>query len=123
MITHLCIDFGIKNIGLAISEEGSLSTPYKSLYIKDGNYQELFDLINQIQPQNIVVGKPSFGPILPDLQKFIEKLNQLFPGLVSVFSEDHSTDFASNHPSVRNHRHTDHAIAASFTLQNFLDES
>lgn len=135
---YLGVDYGSKNIGLAISdEEGMMAFPYKK--IKNNNF--LIDTIHNICGEEdieaIVIGESennagSPNEIMKDIKIFAEKLN-LEIGLPNYFEKEFMTSLHANiskTKSIFNARKIkveknskDDAKAATLILQRFLDRT
>lgn len=84
--TYLAFDFGMSNIGVAVGQTLTLTaTPLKILHAKRGipNWDEITKLINEWQPNGLVVGVPVHldskeHNITKAAQKFILSLKTKF---------------------------------------------
>jgi putative holliday junction resolvase len=92
----LAIDFGMKRVGLAITDPLQIiATPLDTV----ANAQALSFLKNYAQTETvveIVVGKPqkldgSEAEILPEIEKFIEKLRLIFTEAAVHFQDERFT--------------------------------
>jgi putative holliday junction resolvase len=92
----LAIDFGMKRVGLAITDPLQIiATPLDTV----ANAQALSFLKNYAQAEivtDIVVGKPqkldgSEAEILPEIEKFVEKLRLIFTEAVVHFQDERFT--------------------------------
>lgn len=121
---YLGVDFGLRHIGLAISE-GELASPLKIIEVKgfkDG-VEKISKFIEQEGFTQIIVGLPE-GKIGQTILGFVNALKKL--GFdVMTFDETLSTRQAvalrlkSNTP--RKKRRFNDATAAAIILQNYLD--
>lgn len=90
----LGFDFGMKRIGVAVGQTISQSaSPLKTLSARDGvpNWDELDRLMNEWQPEALIVGLPlnmdgSKQPITFAAAKFAKKLRNRYE--LPVFEED-----------------------------------
>lgn len=122
---YLGVDFGLKRVGLAVSE-GELASPLKVIIIKN-----LKDATNQVEKivkgegfDKVVVGLPE-GKIGKMVNGFINSLRR--KGLaVESFDETLSSKQATfkmvqlNIPKKKRQFNDD--VAAAIILQNFLDQ-
>ena len=121
---YLCVDFGLKRIGLATSE-GELASPLKVLTVSS-----LFDAVDkiireirEIGADKVIVGMPE-GNTGKAAQRFVKSLKK--EGLdVEVSDETLSTQNAGKLMiemgiSKKKRRQND-AQAAALILQNYLD--
>ena len=93
MIHYLCamariigIDYGTKRIGIATTDPLQIiASPLETVAT-----QQIFDYLTQYffteEVERIIVGEPkklddTDGDILPEVRRFVEKLNQLFPNI------------------------------------------
>lgn len=122
---YLGVDFGMKKIGLAVSE-GELATPWKVITGKG-----LADLVDEIIKiarlenfDKVVVGLPE-GKTGERVQKFIDLL--LKAGLDVTSSDETLTSKEALKVMIetgkgREKRKSDDATSAALILQNYLDE-
>ncbi len=122
---YLGVDWGLKRIGLAISE-GELASPLKTLQVSS-----LDDALNQIQKviksdniDEVVVGQPE-GESGKLVKKAVKAM--LVRGLlVEVVDETLSTQNAKHLMIEQNigqkERRDDNSYSAALILQNYLDE-
>lgn len=121
---YLGVDYGLKRIGLAISE-GTLASPLKVLEISSLNdaVNKMIQIIKVENVDQVVVGMPE-GETGKKVQKFVKKLKQ--NGLdvkeadETLSSQNALSDMiASGIP--REKRKTTDATAAAIILQEYLD--
>ena len=90
---HLGIDFGIKRVGLAVSDpDGTLAFPCKTLYrtTRDALFEELAALIEAEGIEVLVLGRPDAGGdplILRQIDNFAQSLERRFQLPVHVVDE------------------------------------
>lgn len=120
---YLGVDFGLKRVGLAVSE-GELATPFKVI---DGS--SFLDLLEKIKKETegfekIVIGLPE-GKMGKIVKKAIKKLRD--SGIEAVEADETlSTQNATkqmlelNIPQKK--RRINDAYSAAIILQNYLDE-
>lgn len=122
---YLGVDWGLKKVGLAVSE-GNLASPLKSLEIKslkDG----VEKVIRQMQETNaelIVMGKPegNMGKMVQDAYQEFQK-----QGINIILADETLSTQTAKEALIemgvsRKKRHNDDAISAAIILQRFLDE-
>lgn len=122
---YLGIDFGLKRIGLAISEQGEIATPLKIVEVsslKDA-VLKLEQIIKQEKSEKVIVGLPE-GKIGKITLGFIRKLREIGFDVDSA-CENLSSKLALskmielNIP--KNKRRFNDACSATIILQNYLD--
>ncbi|MDD5415549.1 MAG: Holliday junction resolvase RuvX [Candidatus Daviesbacteria bacterium] len=121
---YLGIDFGMKRIGLAISE-GELASPWQILEVK--GFSETIEKISQIiengQFQKIIVGLPE-GKMGQNVRGFVKALNKM--GIeIETMDETLSSKKAlqamiEQGIGVKKRRNED-AFSAAEILQDYLD--
>ncbi|MDD5146947.1 MAG: Holliday junction resolvase RuvX [Candidatus Daviesbacteria bacterium] len=123
---YLGIDFGMKRIGLAISE-GELASPWQILEVK--GFSETIEKISQIikngQFQKVIVGLPE-GKMGQNVRGFVKALNKMGIG-IETMDETLSSKKAlqamiEQGIGVKKRRNED-AYSAAEILQNFLDKA
>ena len=123
---YLGIDFGLKRIGLAISE-GELASPWQVLEVK--GFSEAVEKTSQIiengQFQKVIVGLPE-GKMGQNVRGFVKALNKM--GIeIETMDETLSSKKAlqamiEQGIGVKKRRNED-AYSAAEILQNFLDKA
>lgn len=121
----LAIDYGKKNIGFAFSDkEKKFAFPYK---VVENKFSELKKFIKEIIKEknisDIVIGLPKTlegkpHEISAEIIKFAEKLKKEF-NLYLHFEEERFTSAQARR--LHGIKPQNHAIAASFILENFLE--
>ena len=103
MIHYLCamariigIDYGTKRIGIATTDPLQIiASPLETVATT-----QIFDYLTQYffteEVERIIVGEPkklddTDGDILPQVRRFVEKLNQLFPNIPVDFQDERFT--------------------------------
>jgi len=131
----LGVDFGLKRVGLAISDElGITTTPLETLdYSKQDFWERLLAIINKQKAKVCVVGVPFYDKqtetdITNALNVFINLLRSKSGMDVYVFDESYSsrnavqTMLAIDKPKKkRSQKGEKDKIAAALILRNFLD--
>lgn len=128
MPQYLCIDPGLSHTGIAISDSTHLVEPLTTIHEKN-----MGKILNQIQliikeqnPDHVIIGQPSFGPIRPLSQEIYNFIKPFFQGSIHLFSEDLSSKIAlkkliQSGGSKQARRHKQHSASAATILQNFLE--
>lgn len=122
---YLGIDWGLKRIGLAVSE-GKLATPFLNLEIsglKDG-VEKIANLVKKEDVELIILGKPEGA-----MGKIVDKTYQAF--LKEKMNIELTDETLSTHDAKKimlemgfgkSARKNDNAFAAALILQRYLDE-
>lgn len=116
---YLGIDYGLKKVGLAISE-GMLADPYQLFHISslEDALMRVKRVIDQEKIDQVVIGVPESGEALKGCCKFINRLKSEIPNLViTQVDETLSTQTALELTSKK----SEDDLAAAIILQNFLD--
>lgn len=123
----LAIDFGLKNIGLAISQ-GELVEPFGQLKVK--NASETFDQLKKICLENkiklIVIGLPQ-GKLVFRIKQFGQDLQKKL-NLPVVFEDETLTSqeavvkmIEAGKP-LKKRKKEKHIVAACLILESYLDQ-
>lgn len=125
---YLCLDLGTAHTGLAISEEGILSTPLATVFEKDLDLLvgKLTPFIAQTVPDIIVIGVPNHGPLVNYGRELEKKLINFYSGQIVFYNEDLSSKKAQKtlENSSKSHhqkKQIEHQTAAAHILQDYLD--
>ncbi|MEC9205785.1 MAG: Holliday junction resolvase RuvX [Pseudomonadota bacterium] len=132
------IDFGIKKIGIAISQNiTKKASPLKIIYNKKSttNWEELDKIIKKWSPKVIVVGQPharTRNSFIKSLNYFHEELKQKYGGNLEIirYSEILTTEesktmhreMRQTHEQINKRSHFDD-LSASIILQSWLNEN
>lgn len=126
---YLGLDYGLKKVGLAISE-GQIASPLKVLEIsglKDA-VNKISNIIDKEGIGRVVIGVPDSGQAKNAVKKFISELKiNLKNELVSIIEADETLSSQSAQNLMLNlnlsqeARKKEDAYAAVIILQNFLD--
>lgn len=121
---YLGIDFGLKRIGLAISD-GIIAAPLKTLEVKNfkDSIEKIQKLIKEEGSEQIVVGLPE-GRIGQTVLGFIKALRQSGLNVVEAdetLSTQRATAQMIDSGISRKNRQINDATAAAIILQNYLD--
>lgn len=122
---YLCIDFGLKHLGLAVAD-GPLAEPFgeKKYFRPEEPFNYLNSVIIQQQIDKIVIGLPE-GKLTGTVKNFAKKLAGLTGREVVFQDETLSTQeaqaklIAAHAPQKK--RRSDHSAAAALILQDYLD--
>ena len=124
----LCLDPGVAHTGLAVSLEGKLAQPLTTIFERNltALVGRLTPFIVQINPDTIVIGQPSFGPLTSVAENLSEMLSKVYSGEVILFNEDLSSKTAQKIMREKGYssakiKSDEHQTAAALILQEFLD--
>ena len=119
----LCIDYGQKNIGLAIAS-GSLAEPFENIKVTPKIYDTLFQISKRLEVEKIVIGI-SQGKMAEETNEFANKLGKIIKLPIIFQDESLSTKQAINKlaqtGSKKKQRSPKHSFAATLILQDYLD--
>ena len=130
----LAIDFGLKRLGVAVSDEGGqLARPLKviSVSTREALLSELGNLVREFTPAEIVVGHPRRlhggpGTLAPVVEDFAAQLHAKF-GVRVVLWDERLTTLAAEEKLKeagarrRKRREKVDQAAAAVILQDYLD--
>lgn len=135
----LAIDYGTKNIGLAISDfKGIIATPLEVLRVKNNNgFQKIIENIADISERNkvqtILLGKPQIFEIahrrtLKKIEKFEELLKKGIKLPIINYDESYSTVTAQDmllytKQTTKSSKDKIDSVAAAVFLQEFLNSN
>lgn len=126
---YLGVDYGLKKMGLAISE-GQIASPLKVIEINSltDAVSKITHIIKQEEIERVVVGIPDSGEAKSIAKKFTSKLKEdLKSETVSVIEADETLSSNSAKELMtdlgvgKKARQKEDAYAAVVILQNFLD--
>lgn len=120
----LGIDFGLRKIGLALSEAG---LPYPLLTINNSpsSIKEIVKICKENKVEKIIVGLPE-GKLVPKIKRFAENLSRLSK-LPVEFQDETLTTFSAIAKMIETGRKKkirkkiENAVAASCILQEYLE--
>lgn len=118
----LCIDYGQKNLGLAIAS-GPLAEPFENLKVTPKIYEKLHQVSKRLEVEKIVLGI-SEGKMAVDTRKFAVKLKKVIPLPIIFQDETLSTKRAIvklKQTGSKKIRKPKHSFAAALILQDYLD--
>lgn len=122
---YLGIDYGTRNIGVAIAEIG-IAIPHR-IYDHEEFFLELHKLVESRKIKVIVVGEAigydAYGKQKKMFQKAIERIQKTVPGITVEIQDEDLTTFEAQESLGKLHsdEHLDD-IAASIILQRFIDK-
>lgn len=131
----LAVDYGLKRIGTAITDEFHVTISPKELFINDDNFFDKF--VKYINNENIgiiVIGIPMRNDnteteIIREIKKFSDKINETTKKDVFLYDESFSSKEAVNvmvnigkKKKKRSKKGEKDLIAAAVILKNFLIE-
>lgn len=122
---YLGVDWGLKKVGIALSE-GALASPLDILSIRglDDGVEKIVEIVKREEINVIVIGKPE-GESGQRVEGAINKLKKVGLEVIEV-DETLSTREAKKAllqmGASRKSRRADDAMAAAIILQNYLDE-
>jgi putative Holliday junction resolvase len=135
----LAIDYGTKNMGLAISDfKGTIATPLKVLRVRPKHgYKEIVEEIAEICDQNkvqtILLGKPQIFEVshkktLKKIENFKTVLKTGVNLPIIEYDESYSTVTAQDmllytKQSTKSSKHKIDSVAAAVFLQEFLNSN
>ena len=126
---YLGVDYGLKKIGLALSE-GQIASPLKVLEVGGlaDAVSKILQVISKEQIDRVVIGVPESGLAKSAVKKFVSKLKiDLKDKLVSVIEADETLSSSSAKNLMidlglsEKARQKEDAYSAAIILQNFLD--
>jgi putative Holliday junction resolvase len=123
----LCIDFGTKNIGLAVSDNDQIMAFAKTVLKADQYLLEyLGEFIATEKIDSILIGSPQTGNSDFNLTQFCQLLENTFKLPLAIINEDYSTSEAYEKMqqaglSEKEQEKLKDAYAAQVMLQKFLD--
>lgn len=125
---YLCFDLGLSHTGVAISYEGQLAQGLTTIDQTDRLklFNQLLRLIQEHQPDRIVIGQPARGPVHELALNFRHFLEPLTNAAIDFHNEDRSTSQAElkmieTHQSLHHRKAKQHQTAAAHLLQEYLD--
>ena len=128
-MNYLAIDYGLKNIGLAISVDSPLAEPLSTLQPKSHQHalETVIRIINLHQINQIIIGLPT-GKVKPSVEKFIAKIQSITQLPITLVDEQHTSKQAQSisrqaGKTPSKIKQQEHQIAAAVILQTFLDQT
>ncbi len=130
----LALDHGGRRVGVAVSDElHMIASPVKTVDLHRGGWDELVAIINQYDPELVIVGLPTSmsgreGPQAAEARRFAEKIKEV-TGRTVAFHDERLTSFMAEQALMQSGRRAKRrkqqidAVAAALILQSFLDAS
>lgn len=124
----LSIDPGRKYLGLAISRYGKLAEGLTTISSPTLNQQmkKILKIINQYQPQKIIIGRPKKGPIYKLSNQIGDRLKNSVNLPIIYVDEDKSSLQAKetliNLGKKKKSQDQIHQVAAAKILQNYIED-
>lgn len=122
---YLGVDFGIRRIGLAISE-GNIASPFRIIITKNltDSLNQIKKIVQEVEAEKIIIGLPE-GAMGQVVKKFIKSLEKTGLEVCSVdetlSSKRADLKMIEDGVSKKKRRQNDD-VAAAIILQQFLDE-
>lgn len=121
---YLGVDYGLKKIGLAISD-GQIASIYKVLNVSglEDALRKVKEVIKKEKIEQVVIGVPESGNSKKIVLKFIQQLSDL----ISVIKVDETLSSQNAKKLMmdlgvnKKDREKEDAYSAALILQNFLD--
>ena len=87
MANIICLDLGTVHTGIAISFDGILAEPLATIFEsnKDKLVGKLLPFIAKNDPEKIIIGTPSYGPLAKEAIILKQQLEKIFTGEVLLF--------------------------------------
>lgn len=123
----LSIDYGTKNIGLAINNGTEIAFPFKSIFNNEEKIEEIKDACDEEGIDKIVIGMPtkmnrSAGALKDEINGFAEELRS--EGLEVEFEDELlSSEQARKTMADYSGKYDKDAIEAAVILQTYLDKN
>lgn len=122
---YLGLDWGLKRIGLAISE-GEFASPFKIVEIKNlkDGVRKIAELVKKENMDAVIIGQPE-GGMGRVVQKVIKQLSNL--GMKVVAADETLSTQEAKRVMIeigisKKDRKEDNALSAAIILQRWLDE-
>lgn len=129
----LCLDYGDKRIGVAVSDiDWIIASPLKVLQ-SHGCYPDIIKLVSDYSVEILVIGAPkplsggTSGKQFEKVKKFVTKLDEIFDSNIKIiYWDERLSSVAANRfleeseMTLSNRKKNIDKVAASFILQGFL---
>jgi putative Holliday junction resolvase len=124
----LSIDYGTKNIGLAINNGTEIAFPFKSIQNSEKAIEEIKDICDEENIGTIIIGKPtkmnrSAGALAGEIKVFAEKIKEASGKSVEFEDEILSSAQVSKMMADYGGKYEKDAIEAAVILQSYLDKN
>lgn len=121
---YLGIDYGLRKIGLAISD-GQLASVYDVLNISSLNdaLSRIKNIIDKEDISQVVIGIPESGAAKKNAERFAQKLSLLISVIRTdeTLSSQNAKNLMINLGVGKKERENEDSYSAALILQNFLD--
>lgn len=122
---YLGLDWGLKKIGLALSE-GEIASPFVTLKVKSlqDAIKQILDIVDHGQIKVVVIGQPEgkMGEVVDKVAGLLQRKKvKVAPADETLSSQDAKAEMIRLGLS-KKARRDDNAMAAALILQRFLDE-
>jgi putative holliday junction resolvase len=130
----LAFDFGLKRIGVALSDPMNIIASGKGVLQNDENlFQNISKIINEFDPKQIVIGMPSSlsgekGALTDSVMEFTEKIKTLTAAPIVHWDERFTSKIAQNtlldiglNKKKRAQKERIDEISAILILQSYID--
>ena len=125
-MSYLGIDFGLKHIGLSLSE-GLLASPLtqKTYFSEKKLFRFILQIIKEHKIKTLIIGI-SEGKLALKIKRFGSKLSKL-SNLPVYYQDETLSSYQAKIKMVQAHapqkkRQQDHKIAATIILQSYIDD-
>jgi putative transcription antitermination factor YqgF len=124
---YLGVDWGLKHIGLAVSE-GIFASPLETIHVSslDQAISKIKQFIKSKNIDMVVIGQAESGEAHALVQKAVRRLaDENIPFIVveETLSTYGAKEYLSEIGVGRKRRHDDNAASAAIILQRYLDEN
>ncbi len=128
-MNYICIDYGVKHIGIAISEGGILVEPLTQILnvSESKTINKISQLCIDYNIDKCIVGIPE-GKIANVIEVFAKKLDNVVDVPVELYDENYSSKIAvdiliENNSKLKKRRNKEHQIAAAVILRDYLESN
>ncbi|MFA5134081.1 MAG: Holliday junction resolvase RuvX [Patescibacteria group bacterium] len=126
-MNYLSIDYGTKNVGLAVNNGTEIAFPFKSVPNKNA-ISEIFEICDEEMIDRIVVGMPSkmdrtAGALAEEIKAFVENLKEEIKLPVDFEDEILSSEQAGKMMADYSGKYEKDAVEAAVILQTYLDKN
>ncbi|MBU1179494.1 Holliday junction resolvase RuvX [Patescibacteria group bacterium] len=124
----LGIDYGTKNIGLAINNDTEIAFPFRSISAGENAVEEIKDVCDEEMIDEIVLGMPtkmnrSQGTLAEEIKEFAEKLKEEINLPLEFEDELLSSEMTKKMMEDYSGKYDKDAVEAAVILQTFLDKN
>lgn len=124
----LGIDYGTKNIGLAINNGTEIAFPFRVLENSGGVFDEIKDICDEEMVEKIIIGMPTKmnrkeGALADEIKKFAADLKEAIGKPAAFEDEILSSEQAGKMMADYGGKYEKDAIEAAVILQSYLDKN